>query len=82
MCWRRCRTIGATVSRRALQLGLRSTALEALVRTWTLHVEDITPYVASQRELVSRPEALLCPREEVYPLAPDIRRRLGMDPLV
>lgn len=69
---------GAPVGRRALQLGLRGLALESFVRNWTLQIEDITTFVAAQRAI--SPAALICPREDEYPLAPDIRRRLAMDP--
>lgn len=69
---------GAPVGRRALQLGLRGPALETFVRDWTLQIEDITSFVAAQRAIP--PVALICPLEDVYPLAPDIRRRLAIGP--
>ena len=70
---------GAKLDRRAIQLGLRGRALERFVDEWTIWIEDITPFVAEQRELVGTDD-LVTPTERVYPvLDPGSARRLGVD---
>ncbi len=61
---------GARVQRRALQLGLRGSALRRLVDEWIVGVEDVSPFVAEQRQHVLRGrfDRLVTPREDVYPL--------------
>jgi hypothetical protein len=75
---------GRPVSRRAIQLGLRGTALEAYGKREVLEVIDMTDFVAEQREtLSSHGSALLrMPSEEVYvPGDPLIARKLALDTL-
>jgi len=59
---------GAKLERRAIQLGLRGEMLEAFGRRELVEVEDISEFVAQQRELfLSRGvSALQIPRERVY----------------
>jgi hypothetical protein len=71
---------GARTERRAIQLGLRGESLRRMVEAWTLEVEDITPFVASQRAHIEPPYTrLITPREEVYtPATEATRRALGL----
>jgi hypothetical protein len=73
---------GAKVERRAIQLGLRGDTLAKFGREWIVRIEDISDFVARERENVepSRIEQLLTPRELVYPVTNvETRRRLGVD---
>ncbi|MBL9105886.1 MAG: DUF4291 domain-containing protein [Myxococcales bacterium] len=71
---------GAPEPRRAIQLGLRGDALRRFADEWLLHVEDITPLVASQRANARAPYTdLLTPEEHPYPVAdPATAHRLGL----
>jgi Domain of unknown function (DUF4291) len=74
---------GAPLPRRALQLGLRDTALRRYVNEWTLGIEDITDFVRAQHRhaLTGDLDALETPREEVYPVGdPVVAARLGVEP--
>lgn len=69
---------GAPLARRAIQLGLRGETLRSFVGEWTIEVEDISAFVAPQRE--RRGDALVTPRERVYPVADaEVAKRLGID---
>ena len=58
---------GAPLARRAIQLGLRGALLARYAREWIIEIEDISPFVAEQRERAHPPYAdLLTPREDVY----------------
>ena len=58
---------GAPLARRAIQLGLRGELLARYAREWIVEIEDISPFVAEQRERAHPPYAdLLTPREDVY----------------
>jgi hypothetical protein len=73
---------GASLERRAIQLGLRGAILEAFGTRELLEVIDLTGYVEEQRSvLASRGvSALLTPRERVYtPADPAIAARLKLD---
>lgn len=71
---------GQPLERRAVQLGIRGNALAAFRGEAFLAVHDVTEYVEAQREFAvpGRWEELVLPREEVYPVPDDARRRLGM----
>lgn len=57
---------GAPLARRALQLGLRGSLLASYANEWISEIEDISSFVAEQREHASAPYGdLLTPREEV-----------------
>jgi len=74
---------GQKVTRRAVQLGLRGAFLRDYATRWCLEIEDITPFVREQRELVrsGQIEHLVTPRERVYPVDdPAIAGHLGVDP--
>ena len=72
---------GAKVERRAIQLGLRGEVLARYARDWVVHIEDVSAFVAEQREHV-RPDAydrLVVPREGVYPVEDaGVAARLGV----
>lgn len=58
---------GHPVERRAVQLGLRGTMLRRYGQEDLLSVEDITPFVAEQRQCLARGlEELHTPEEKVY----------------
>ena len=63
---------GAKLSRRAVQLGLRGAALEALATTELLEVIDMSPFVESQRahaQAAAPWGGLRTPVEHVYPFS-------------
>lgn len=73
---------GNAVSRRAIQLGLRGSVLEAYGESELIGVVDMTEFVRTQRDVLlrSRPAPILLPVERVY--LPDddaIARRLRLD---
>ena len=67
---------GEPLERRAIQLGLRGQALRKLNDEWLVSIDDVSAMVAAQRT-VSR-DALVTPKERVYPVAAATRVRLGM----
>jgi hypothetical protein len=72
---------GAKLDRRAIQLGLRGSTLEAFGTTELLEVIDLSEFVAEQREVLAArgAVALLTPRERVYvPAEPAIAVRLRL----
>jgi len=72
---------GTPAERRAIQLGLRGETLRRFVEEWTVGVEDISPFVTSQRKHSHSPYTdLVTPREEVYRVSnPAEVRHLGLD---
>jgi hypothetical protein len=71
---------GAPLPRRAIQLGLRGSALDAFGRRELLEVIDTTGLVAAGREALQRSGAaeLRTPAERVYiPADPSVAQRLG-----
>jgi Domain of unknown function (DUF4291) len=71
---------GASVERRAIQLGLRGEALAKYAREWPWSIEDVTEFVREQSEYAGSPfDQLITPREEVYPVNdPEVAARLGV----
>ncbi len=72
---------GHRVARRALQIGLRRTALAAFGQQELLEVQDLSAFVAEQRrDLAEQGIATLrTPQERVYPLTnPALTKRLGL----
>ena len=71
---------GAKLERRAIQLGLRGTALASYARDWIVNIEDISEFVQQQRQYKEGDRAqLLTPSETVYPVIdPDVCQRLGL----
>ncbi len=72
---------GNPVERRAVQLGLRGGALRRFGQQELISVEDITPFVAEQRQHLSKGFAELCtPEERVYfPSDPEAVTTVGID---
>lgn len=72
---------GAPLVRRAVQLGLRGDVLRSFATEWTLDVEDVSRFVAEQRQRREDDGAgLVTPRERVYPVADVlVAKRLGID---
>ena len=59
---------GRPLERRAVQLGLRGSVLARYARDWIVEIEDISDFVAEQREFAHGNYArLVVPRERVYP---------------
>jgi hypothetical protein len=72
---------GAPLERRAIQLGLRGSALEGFRGDAIVDIEDITTFVRAQhRHVEARAwDRLLVPSERAYPVSdPEARRRLGL----
>lgn len=71
---------GAKLERRAIQLGLRGTALASYSRDWIVNIEDISEFVQQQRQYQQGDRTqLLTPSETVYPVIdPDVCQRLGL----
>jgi hypothetical protein len=72
---------GVKLERRAIQLGLRGEALDALGRRELLEVTDLSEYVGEQRSRLSSggTSAIVTPREAVYrPHDPALARRLRL----
>ena len=73
---------GAKQERRAIQLGLSGEILHRYAKEWTVNIEDISGFVAEQREHVKEAgfPQLITPREEVYPATnKEVAGRLGID---
>ena len=73
---------GKSLPYKSIQVGLSRHIIQRYVEQWTLAITDMTPQVHKLYNLIQsghadRAEAVL-PRERVYPLPPDIARRLGM----
>ncbi len=70
---------GGKLEGRAVQLGLRGETLRRFA-TEALSIEDISDFVAQQREHVENESELLVPRERVYAVEnAETARRLGLD---
>lgn len=71
---------GAKLDRRAIQLGLRGSILEAFGNAELLEVIDLSQFVAEQLSSLSRGvSGLVTPRERVYtPADPAVSSRLGL----
>lgn len=61
---------GIKLERRAIQLGLRGEVLRQFATGWIVDIEDITPFVAQQRQHVEARalDRLMVPVESVYPV--------------
>ncbi len=72
---------GDRVERRAIQLGLQGEAATQYSREWIVSIEDISEFVAEQRQHVISQDydALLTPREYTYEVSdPDTAKRLQL----
>ena len=71
---------GNKIERRAIQLGLRGDVLEKYSREWILDIQDVSEFVAEQRQYAKAPYSqLLVPSEAVYPVSDaDTANKLGI----
>lgn len=62
---------GGKLERRAIQLGLRNESAIAYARDWIIAIEDISEFVAEQRQhaIAGNYDVLLTPRESIYPVS-------------
>jgi hypothetical protein len=62
---------GAKLERRAIQLGLRGPTLERYAQEWILEIEDISDFVAEQRQhaVARQYDRLVTPHEAVFAIA-------------
>jgi len=73
---------GGRLNRRAIQIGMKGSVLEAFGRKKIRLIEDITGFVKEQKAYVAKGELdkLLVPVEKIYNLNDeDIKKRLGID---
>lgn len=67
---------------RAIQVGISGEAVQRYVRDWITKITDITEFVHELHELVrsNRPDSYgpRLPKETLYPVPPNIGRRLGI----
>ncbi len=71
---------GASLSRRAIQLGLRGETLRRYATEWIMAIDDISDLVAEQRARLDDLAALVTPREAVYPVSdPAVAAKLGVE---
>jgi hypothetical protein len=74
---------GVKQERRAIQLGLSGQVLQKYAREWIVEIEDISDYVAAQRDFAGpgKHEQLVMPKEGVYPVADEeVAKRLQISP--
>ena len=72
---------GQQLPRRAIQLGLRGDVLNSYGGPWIVSIEDISDFVRARHADLQHKclDALITPKEEVYPVDdPQMRQRLGM----
>ena len=70
------------MDRRAVQLGLRGETLLKFATDWIVSIEDITPFVHEQKEILDRKgmNEIYVIKEEVIPINDgEIRRKLQLD---
>ena len=73
---------GSKLTRRAIQIGMKSRTLEAFGRNYIRYIEDITGFVKDQKICVEKRqlETLLIPAERAYKPADDeICKKIGID---
>lgn len=73
---------GAKLERRAIQLGLRGQKLERFADEWIVAIEDISGFVAEQRDCLRRDgvRKLVTPYEDVYDVQDKlVAAKLGLD---
>lgn len=72
---------GTPLPRRAVQLGLRGEILRRYAEREVLKIEDISGFVAEQRELQRDPDRLRVPAETIYqPMRRDAAENVKLDP--
>lgn len=74
---------GQKLEARSIQVGLGRRIVGRYVDDWITGIEDLTPLIGKIRQLVDEGAAAqatdLLPGERVYPLSPQLRRRIGAD---
>jgi hypothetical protein len=73
---------GAALDYKSIQIGLSRHIIEKYVNEWTVGINDYTPLVRKLYRLINSGGAVkakaLLPKERIYPLPPEIARRIGM----
>ncbi|MFI6866293.1 DUF4291 domain-containing protein [Nocardia sp. NPDC050406] len=74
---------GATLDARSIQIGLSRSIIDRYVDEWIVAIDDYTPLVRKMHAHlrdghIDRAKQLL-PSERVYPVAPELALRLGID---
>jgi Domain of unknown function (DUF4291) len=72
---------GEKLSRRAIQLRLQRTAARQYSRDWILEIQDISEFVAEQRQyaIAQNYKSLLIPKEHPYPVPdPETAKKLQL----
>lgn len=73
---------GAPLERRAIQLGLRGPVVQKYARDWILGIEDLSEFVAEQRQVVTagKIDQLVTPLETIYSVTDsNVAGRLELD---
>ncbi|MDC0435055.1 DUF4291 domain-containing protein [bacterium] len=73
--------LGEKQNRRAIQLGLRGSAVQSFARDWLLGISDISDFVSEQRENITSGsiDLLYTPKELVYlPTDESLHEKLGL----
>ncbi len=71
---------GSPVTGRAIQLGLRGETLHRFGNDEALRIEDISEFVATQRNQIETPESLIIPDERPYlPSSDRARHQVSLD---
>ena len=75
---------GAALEHRSIQVGLSRQVIRRYAEEWTVEIRDCTPLVRKIHGLLRAGKATEAarqlPPERVYPVSPEIARRLGMTP--
>ncbi|GMU03225.1 DUF4291 domain-containing protein [Corallococcus caeni] len=73
---------GAGLPHDSIQVGLSRAVIQRFVDDWTVSITDLTPLVQKLRKHLDDGRAdqatRLLPKESVYPVPPELARRLGM----
>jgi hypothetical protein len=72
---------GATLDRKAIQLGLRGPILTAFAKEWIVRIEDISEFVREQHNNAKQGhyDQLMLPREDIYPIVDEaLSLKLGL----
>jgi len=73
---------GGKLERRAIQLGLRGSALRSYAQDWIVEIEDVSEFVREQRvnSVRNRYDQLVMPRERIYPVHDELTlQKLRLD---
>ncbi len=74
---------GADLGYNSIQIGISRHLIERYVNEWVQSIKDLTPQVRKIHKLLQNGQAskasALLPKERVYEVAPEIRRRLNIN---